>query len=216
MPPATNRRPSPDSFAGRPPFSWMGGDVSANFVNTVSWGTRSAERLRGYRDLVDWAAEAHLLAHPAPLRRAVARDAAAAAAALADALELRERLHELFTARASGRRPPRPALAVLDRWAAAAAAHRRLVADGDTLRWRWTDDGELVAPLRRVARAAALLLTSEDAALLKLCGNPTCGWVFVDRSRRGNRRWCEMAACGSREKARRYYRRTKEAARAPD
>ena len=34
---------------------------------------------------------------------------------------------------------------------------------------------------------------------------PSCGWLFLDTSRNGRRRWCSMATCGSRDKARRYY-----------
>jgi predicted RNA-binding Zn ribbon-like protein len=30
-----------------------------------------------------------------------------------------------------------------------------------------------------------------------------CGWVFLDRSRNGSRRWCAMADCGTQAKSRR-------------
>lgn len=41
---------------------------------------------------------------------------------------------------------------------------------------------------------------------LKRCGNPLCRWVFVDGSRNGSRRWCDMAACGNRAKVARHRR----------
>jgi predicted RNA-binding Zn ribbon-like protein len=47
---------------------------------------------------------------------------------------------------------------------------------------------------------------------VKACGG--CGWLFVDRTRNGSRRWCISAMCGSRDKARRYYHR-KKARQAP-
>jgi len=47
---------------------------------------------------------------------------------------------------------------------------------------------------------------------VKTCGG--CGWLFVDRTRNGSRRWCISAMCGSRDKARRYYHR-KKARQAP-
>lgn len=37
---------------------------------------------------------------------------------------------------------------------------------------------------------------------LKTCEH--CGWVFHDRSRNRSGRWCSMAACGGRAKARTY------------
>ena len=38
------------------------------------------------------------------------------------------------------------------------------------------------------------------------CGNPRCRFLFVDRSRRGSRIWCEMAVCGNRMKVGRHRR----------
>jgi predicted RNA-binding Zn ribbon-like protein len=63
-------------------------------------------------------------------------------------------------------------------------------------------------------RAAAALLSSDDTAKLRICGGPDCGWIYVDRSRNGLRRWCEMSVCGTREKSRRRsVRRGKQSGR---
>nr|WP_250475193.1 CGNR zinc finger domain-containing protein [Caballeronia sp. GAFFF1] len=42
------------------------------------------------------------------------------------------------------------------------------------------------------------------------CG--ACSWLFLDLSRSKSRRWCSMATCGNRVKARRHY----EAGKASD
>ena len=42
---------------------------------------------------------------------------------------------------------------------------------------------------------------------LKACPGDDCGWAFYDASRNRTGRWCSMAVCGSRAKARAYYRR---------
>lgn len=42
---------------------------------------------------------------------------------------------------------------------------------------------------------------------LKRCENPDCRWIYVDRSRSQNRRWCEMGSCGNRNKVRLFRRR---------
>jgi len=39
---------------------------------------------------------------------------------------------------------------------------------------------------------------------LKMCASEECGWVFYDRSKPGNRRWCSSARCGNRQKTRDY------------
>lgn len=53
--------------------------------------------------------------------------------------------------------------------------------------------------------AGRVLMTPADLRRLREC--PGCQWLFIDATRAGNRRWCSMATCGSREKMRRYYRR---------
>jgi predicted RNA-binding Zn ribbon-like protein len=62
-----------------------------------------------------------------------------------------------------------------------------------------------------VARAAADLLVSPERALVRECASGTCSWLFVDRSRTHQRRWCSMKTCGNRAKARRFYTRRREA-----
>ncbi len=52
-----------------------------------------------------------------------------------------------------------------------------------------------------------LIKLRENRERLKRCENPRCGWLFVDRSRNRSRRWCEMATCGNRAKAKRHARR---------
>jgi len=43
-----------------------------------------------------------------------------------------------------------------------------------------------------------------DLDRLKVCASDECGWVFFDRSKPGNRRWCSSQRCGNREKTRAY------------
>jgi predicted RNA-binding Zn ribbon-like protein len=42
---------------------------------------------------------------------------------------------------------------------------------------------------------------------MKACPGHHCGWVFYDHSRNNSSRWCSMAVCGGRTKARAHYRR---------
>jgi len=71
-------------------------------------------------------------------------------------------------------------------------------------------EDELTSLLWPVARAATALLTSSDLARVRECADDACGWLFLDHSRNGSRRWCDMADCGNRAKARRYRERRKE------
>src|SRR5258708_7059779 len=57
------------------------------------------------------------------------------------------------------------------------------------------------------ARELATALARLDR--VRRCANPECGWLFLDDSRAGKRRWCSMSACGNRAKARRHYHKSK-------
>lgn len=67
--------------------------------------------------------------------------------------------------------------------------------------------GRASPPEIRFETAVALSALSliPEAKRIRTCDN--CGWLFLDRSRNGSRRWCDMTVCGNRQKARRHYRR---------
>ena len=45
---------------------------------------------------------------------------------------------------------------------------------------------------------------------LKVCASEECRWVFYDRSKPSNRRWCSSRLCGNRDKTRNFRRRLRE------
>ncbi|MGY5035625.1 CGNR zinc finger domain-containing protein [Streptomyces sp. 900116325] len=47
---------------------------------------------------------------------------------------------------------------------------------------------------------------------LRPCANPDCRRFLLDRSKTNKARWCSMAVCGNRMKARRHYQRTRDGA----
>ena len=51
---------------------------------------------------------------------------------------------------------------------------------------------------------------------LKMCASEQCHWVFFDRSKPGNRRWCSSVLCGNRHKTRNYRQRQRVARLAPE
>jgi len=51
------------------------------------------------------------------------------------------------------------------------------------------------------------LAATERLDRLKMCASEECHWVFFDRSKPANRRWCNSALCGNREKTRAYRER---------
>ncbi|MGW3444704.1 CGNR zinc finger domain-containing protein [Streptomyces sp. NPDC001076] len=83
----------------------------------------------------------------------------------------------------------------------------RLSADG--VEW------QLDAPVeRRMAAEAVMAWSAVQQTLpgrLRPCANPECRLFLIDRSRTNKARWCSMAVCGNRMKARRHYQRTRDA-----
>jgi predicted RNA-binding Zn ribbon-like protein len=61
---------------------------------------------------------------------------------------------------------------------------------------------------------AELVRLSDSGRLerLKTCDSGECRWVFYDRSKPGNRRWCSSDRCGNREKTRTYRKRHRSGA----
>ena len=55
------------------------------------------------------------------------------------------------------------------------------------------------------AMSAIRLLGSAQMRRVRAC--PVCDWLFLDKSRNGSRRWCDMAICGNRTKASLHYKR---------
>ncbi|HYE86229.1 MAG TPA: CGNR zinc finger domain-containing protein [Vicinamibacterales bacterium] len=193
-------------LTGRLPFAWVSGHPALDFLNTVSWRSWGLEneRLANYSALSDWAATAGLL-DPAALP-ATLDTSATATRALAEALHVRRQLHDFFIALARQGTASTLELAALNGMIADTTAKMKLAPDGTSFRWTFTGDHH-EWPVRRVIWASAELLTSPRLMRLRECGNPECGWLFLDESRRRNRRWCTMIECGSRAKARRYYQR---------
>jgi predicted RNA-binding Zn ribbon-like protein len=89
--------------------------------------------------------------------------------------------------------------------------------DGISYRPSAGDDGfgwTLDAPAGRVAAAEAVLAWNElrESHRLRPCANDECRLFLIDHSKANRARWCSMAICGNRMKARRHYDRTRRAA----
>jgi predicted RNA-binding Zn ribbon-like protein len=185
---------------------FVGGDVALDFVNT-------AEE-RGHPECGD------VLIAPADLRQWGERRGVVGVGApspdddaeLARAREARELLYGLLLARVRGSAAD---AGELERLAALAgdayrAGSLEQRADGG-VGWRWSAAD--LATVRHVAVTSAVaLLATGSFPRLKQCPGDHCGWFFIDTTKRGNRRWCQMRECGQEAKDRR--RREQRHARA--
>jgi predicted RNA-binding Zn ribbon-like protein len=182
--------------------------ISLSFINTVSWkGDDSIreDRLGSYADVLDWAVEAGVIGEEErdALRGEAAADPEIRRRALGRTWSLREAMHAVFRAAARRERPSASAAARLNAalLVAAPALAIDAEADGFALRLVIQESHDVLAP---VIRSAAAFLRSTEVARLRECEGVACGRLYLDTSKNGSRRWCDMATCGNRAKAARH------------
>ena len=172
-------------------------DLCLDFANTRYWRGQATptETLHAPTDLAAW-----LKTPKAPTAREFDM-----------ALGLRETLYRLFDAQAQGKPAPARDLEALNQALASTPARTTLKRVRDGYDWdveaRSSTALSLLAP---VLWSAGDLLAGPRLDRVRRCANPECGWLFLDDSRAGKRRWCSMSACGNRAKARRHYHKSRE------
>ena len=195
-------------------LSLLGGRVCLDFANTLDWrGAESpVEYLHTYQDLIAWSRHAGTLSEQEALRLSQATDhpQVDSAVHLSGAIRLRETIYRIFAAIAAGQPAPAEDLAAFNQFFTATRPFERLVQQDAGFVWeRTVDPKRLDSILSPLVRSAVDLLVSVEVRRVKRCGDPACGWLFLDTSRNGSRRWCNMRDCGNRAKASRFYRKKK-------
>ena len=187
-------------------FQFVAGHLALDFVNTVAFRAdpeKKQDHLQSAEDVHRWANQARL-----PDLAAINSGPRVGTAALQHIRAVREHLFAVFHAIASGDPIPPDTLARVGNALHDCCAKRRLSIDGTEVRWAWRASARcsdyLLYP---VLTTATDLLTSASRSLVRQCEDAGCGWLFLDRSNARKRRWCSMADCGNRNKARNFYRR---------
>ncbi|MFB6721804.1 CGNR zinc finger domain-containing protein [Kribbella sp. NPDC056345] len=165
----------------------IGGHVALDLLNTVSWRlepSRTVDRIATPEALATWCAAVGLSGDSTPERVA----------------SVRGTLYDVLVpiARRTGPGDPRELQVLLTR-----ALGRATPAGVRPLDWVGAD---LVDEL---VLAGGRLLEREDLGRLRECQDDGCGWLFLDRSKNGSRRWCSSGDCGNRARAKRHYERVR-------
>lgn len=204
-------------------FELTGGSLCLDLANTKDerLTDHPRELLASFDDVVAWAVQARALsaAEGDHLRRRAAAEPKNAATALVRLVSAREVIFDVFSATAARRTVDRARVDAFNALAAEAHAMRWLVelpGGGFLWQWRPVADPDLHRPLWAAVLSAADLLTAADVGRVRQCEGSGCAWLFVDTSRNGSRRWCDMTVCGNRAKARRHRCRQGSAAATRD
>lgn len=124
---------------------------------------------------------------------------------LAFALRVRTAVRSLLLANHDDEEPPAEALAALEDAALRAELTLHFEPGGTSqLRPGATGVEGAVGRLLAIAHAT---MTEGTWYRLKICHADTCAWAFYDTSRNRSGKWCSMAVCGNRAKARTYRQR---------
>lgn len=190
----------------------VGGHVVLDFVNTVTGrDSLPTDWLGTYERTLEWAAltdafDARSLNTLASLRTADRRVAARALTRLRD---LREAVYGVVVAAIRDEPAPEQLSRLEEHWRnAVASAHLTLSEGCAELQLGIVSSG-LEYPRHLLALSSFDLLRTLPLKRTRECASPRCTWIFIDRSRGGQRRWCDMATCGNQAKSRRHYERTR-------
>ena len=173
---------------------FVAGNAGLDFVNTAELRghPEAGDVIATAADLRRWGQRYGLLSH-VPAQGMLDDE-------LRCAIKARELMYAVFVDRIHGRAPVRAQLSELGTLAAAAYAAAELHRDHTgAIEWRW-QRCEL-STVRHIAVVEAVhLLVQPPTPRLKQCPGDHCGWLFLDSTKRGNRRWCEMRNCGQEAK----------------
>ena len=193
----------------------LGGAACLDFVNTVARHddpATSDDFGSGYVQFLGWCAHESLVDETTARRLAIVagKEPREAASVRRRVLALRAALRGLLDSIATGNAPGPDGLAVLNDEVRRARGVEVLAAGEPGLCWQVPAPPSLESPLLAIARDAARVLASDQAARIRQCAGPECERSFLDTSRNGSRRFCSPTGCGSQERVRRFRQRQKQ------
>jgi predicted RNA-binding Zn ribbon-like protein len=195
-------------------FQLVASHVALDYANTLDYRydpDRLVDLLPSYERFLAFCRQSGVV--PASQTRTLLANTSESDArrALKQVIEFREAFYHLILSAVSGRSPEESHLETFNEFLAdvrvpdRVAWHKRGFVRG------YRDVAPTSGgPLRLIVDAAAALLTSSDLHHIHECGEKSCRWLFLDRSRNHSRRWCDMGICGNRSKAQRFYARTRK------
>lgn len=193
-----------------PTFHFVGNNLAIDFANTkIASNGSPLELLQRGGDLAAWASSAGLISE----READGRIRdwnERGASVLREALKFRTVIHDLVVGLAAGSSVDGNIIKVINDHLKMKIGNTEIVPSESgfekVLRADYADPRQILAA---VAESVADLLAYGDLELIKKCENPDCVLYFYDTTKNHNRRWCSMAACGNRAKAKAFYQRMK-------
>ncbi|HEV7199520.1 MAG TPA: ABATE domain-containing protein [Candidatus Limnocylindria bacterium] len=184
------------------------GDLWVDFVNTLVYThDEPADRVASAETLVGWLRQQRLLSERAAgAERAALRDEPDEAQRRLERFRaLRDLIRNMATEMATGGRPSRPNVRELNHVLRDGLHYHQLEMDDDGSEYGLARVGDRLDQARAtIAGTLAEFVATGPVDRLRICANAGCREIFIDRSRTGRRRWCDMRTCGNQAKAARH------------
>jgi predicted RNA-binding Zn ribbon-like protein len=184
-----------------------------DFVNTDAAAQMpGGDLLRDFEAVLAWLQSQQAVddERASGIRRRAVLQPAAAAATLVDARRVRAALRALAERGDQSERVRDDAVIEINRVLGRSAGTRRLEPheEGGFTR-TFVPTGDAFAGLMiPIVESAADSLVGGELSRVRRCADPRCHRVFLDGTKNGLRRWCDMGTCGNRAKAARHRART--------
>jgi predicted RNA-binding Zn ribbon-like protein len=190
-----------------------GGVLCLDFVNTIPdrFDGSNRDHIQTLHDLIYWARKAKVIdgAGSTSLEKAASANERKAKEFLTEAIQLRSLIYSLFQPVSQQQKLRSPDLEQFNKLVSKYFPFLQLAAERDGFAEQWSFESNhfysITAP---IVKSAYDLLLSDKLGRVKQC--PNCGWLFLDATKNGKRRWCSMQDCGNAVKALEYYYRKKE------
>jgi predicted RNA-binding Zn ribbon-like protein len=190
----------PGNYGGT--YKLAGGELSFDFVNTISWPGSQNEHdwLDRPGNFIGWALAVGII------DKKKAKTLGQRSQMLLDdelryVASVRTCLTKVLAPLAFEEKPTENAVKKLEGLIHQVTRYHTL--DPLRLHWGWAEANSFKEVLAPVIWNAGHVLTETDHSRIRHC--PSCDWIFFDSTKNRNRRWCDMSDCGSRDKALRYY-----------
>ncbi|MDJ1486246.1 CGNR zinc finger domain-containing protein [Cytophagaceae bacterium YF14B1] len=187
-----------------------GGSLCLDFVNTVSTWTEESKKdyVETLNDLAHWCLRTDIIERKEYKRLSARAETDEANLFLEEVKAFRQALYTLLSRRSNHKKISSSHVSFLNTMLQNYMPYIVLESYPDVIKREWkfpkADFRILLAPI--VYDAYELLLKNESDKL-KSC--PKCGWLFIDTTKNGKRKWCSMQMCGSSVKALEWYHRNK-------
>jgi len=199
---------------------FIGGHPVLDFINTVTGrDEHPLDWLDSYATLIIWAKKVDLLPLDtlSYLTEKIADNESETEQGFLQLKELREELFSLFYSLMTKQEVDAELLEQLEKkWRASYSIHR-LVKINDKISVSVNSsvpDLQLIE--KRIIYLAVELACQFPTDRLRICKGSNCSWLFLDSSKAGRRRWCDMKTCGNTSKVRRFTAKKKLSDTSPD